>query len=60
MLLVGGMVTLVFVDEIAVGLTPYAEHWSAALRGAVRVAAGIAVVVAARIPPGSAVPAESR
>lgn len=47
-LLVTGMITLLaFVDEIASGFTPFADDWSAALRRAVRVVAGIAVVVAA-------------
>ncbi len=47
-LLVGGMVALLaFLDEIAAGLTPFAEEWSAVLRRVVRVVAGIAVLMAA-------------
>ncbi|MQA15507.1 MAG: hypothetical protein GEV09_15460 [Pseudonocardiaceae bacterium] len=47
-LLLGGLVTLVaFLDEIAAILTPFADDWSAGLRTAVRVMAGVAVFVAA-------------
>lgn len=47
-LIVAAIVTLgFFVDELVVWLTPFAEQWATAVRDTVRLAAGVAIMVAA-------------
>lgn len=41
------VVLLVWIDDLAVLVTPFADGWSAGLRGAVRVAAGLALLAGA-------------
>lgn len=45
LLLLGGMIAMIYwVDDLAALVTPFADDWAQALRAAVRVAAGVALV----------------
>jgi CysZ protein len=50
LLLLGGMIAMIiYVDDLAAAVTPFADDWAEGLRAAVRVAAGVALVAGALV-----------